>query len=126
MRISEVMSTDVCVVAPDTTLREAAGLMASHDVGSLPVGEGDRLVGFLTDRDIVLRAVASGHGPEATGRQAMSPDVKYCFEDDDIDDVARKMTDLNMRRLVVYDANRELSGIVSLHDIVAEQQRHSP
>ena len=94
MRISEVMSTDVCVVAPDTTLREAAGLMASHDVGSLPVGEGDRLVGFLTDRDIVLRAVASGHGPEATVRQAMSPDVKYCFEDDDIDDVAANMAQL--------------------------------
>lgn len=114
MRISEVMSTDVCVVAPDTTLREAACLMASHDVGSLPVGEGDRLVGFLTDRDIVLRAVASGHGPEATVRQAMSPDVKYCFEDDDIDDVAANMAALEMRRLPVVDRDKRLVGIVSL------------
>jgi CBS domain-containing protein len=114
MRISEVMSADVCVVAPDTTLREAARLMATRDVGSLPVGEGDRLVGFLTDRDIVLRAVAGGRGPDATVREVMSPEVKYCFDDEDIDHVAGNMAMLEMRRLPVVDRDKRLVGIVSL------------
>jgi len=114
MRISEVMSTDVCVVAPDTSLRDAARMMAERDVGSLPVGAGDRLVGFLTDRDIVLRAVAGGHGPDTLVREVMSSNVKYCYDDEDIDNVAENMAMLEMRRLPVVDRDKRLVGIVSL------------
>ncbi|WP_372016563.1 CBS domain-containing protein [Pseudoxanthomonas sp. 10H] len=114
MRISEVMSGDVCVISPDDTLGRAAGVMAKHDIGSLPVGENDRLVGFLTDRDIVVRALAKGLGADATVRQVMSPDVKYCYADDDIDEVAANMADLELRRLPVVDRDKRLVGIVSL------------
>ena len=114
MRISEVMSRDVCVIAPGDTLVRAAGVMAKHDIGSLPVGENDRLVGFITDRDIVVRALAQGMGAEATVREVMSPEVKYCYVDDDIDDVAANMADLELRRLPVVDRDKRLVGIVSL------------
>ena len=115
MRISEVMSTDVCVIAPDDTLARAASLMERHDIGSLPVGENDRLVGFLTDRDIVIRAVARGMAADTRVRDVMSPDVKYCFDDEDIDQVAANMADLEMRRLPVVERDhKRLVGIVSL------------
>ena len=84
MNVSEVMTPAPRTIGADESVLEAARMLADGDFGSLPVHKNDRLVGMLTDRDIVLRAVASGHGPEATVRQAMSPDVKYCFEDDDI------------------------------------------
>lgn len=114
MRISEVMSTDVCVIAPDDTLAYAAAVMDRHDIGSLPVGENDRLVGFITDRDIVIRAVARGMAADTRVRDVMSPEVKYCFDDDDIDQVAANMADLEMRRLPVVDRSKRLVGIVSL------------
>lgn len=114
MKISQMMSDDVCVVAPDDTLRRAAALMAQKDIGSLPVGEGDRLVGFLTDRDIVVRAVADGLGPDAPVRQVMSADVKYCFDDEDIEAVAQNMADLAVRRLPVVNRDKRLVGMVSL------------
>ncbi|HET6397734.1 MAG TPA: CBS domain-containing protein [Pseudoxanthomonas sp.] len=114
MKISEVMSTDVCVVHPENALREAARLMAERDVGSLPVGENDRLVGMLTDRDIAVRAVADGLGPDTPVREVMSPDVKYCYEDEDIDHVAANMAGLELRRLPVVDRDKRLVGIVSL------------
>lgn len=114
MRISEVMSTDVCVIAPDDTLAYAASVMDRHDIGSLPVGENDRLVGFITDRDIVIRAVARGMAADTRVRDVMSPEVKYCFDDDDIDQVAANMADLEMRRLPVVDRSKRLVGIVSL------------
>lgn len=114
MKVSRMMSDDVCVVAPGDTLRSAAIMMAEKDVGSLPVGAGDRLVGFLTDRDIVVRAIASGLGPDVVVRLVMSTDVKYCFEDEDIDHVARNMAGLEVRRLPVVDRERRLVGMVSL------------
>jgi len=114
MKVSQMMSDDVCVVAPGDSLQNAAILMMDKDVGSLPVGEGDRLIGFITDRDIVVRAIANGLGPEVTVRQVMSTDVKYCFEDEDIDHVARNMADLEVRRLPVVDGDKRLVGMVSL------------
>jgi len=114
MKVSEMMSGSVCIARPQDTLAHAAGLMSRHDVGSLPVGDGDRLVGFLTDRDIVVRAVAGGLGPEATVREVMSTEVKYCFEDEDIDHVARNMAQQQIRRLPVVDRDKRLVGIVSL------------
>lgn len=114
MKVNEMMSGDVCIARPQDTLAHAAGLMAKHDVGSLPVGDGDRLVGFLTDRDIVVRAVAGGLGPDTPVREVMSTEVKYCFEDEDIDHVARNMAQQQVRRLPVVDRDKRLVGIVSL------------
>lgn len=109
-----MMSGDVRIARPQDTIAQAAGLMARHDVGSLPVGDGDRLVGFLTDRDIVVRAVAGGLGPDTPVREVMSTEVKYCFDDEDIDDVARNMAQQQVRRLPVLDRDKRLVGIVSL------------
>lgn len=114
MRINEMMSTDVCVIAPGDTLGRAAGVMAKHDIGSLPVGENDRLVGFITDRDIVTRALAQGLGADALVRDVMSPDVKYCYEDEEVDQVADNMAGLQLRRLPVVNREKRLVGIVSL------------
>ena len=114
MKVSDMMSGDVCVVAPGDTLRQAATLMAERDVGSLPVGEDDRLVGFLTDRDIAVRALAQGLGSEARVREVMSTEVRYCFDDDDVDEVALNMADLEVRRLPVINRDKRLVGIVSL------------
>ena len=91
MRVAEAMTRDVRVARPDQSIQEAARMMADVDAGILPVGEGDRLVGMITDRDIAIRAVAEGKGPQTPIRDVMSPEVKYCFEDDDTDEVARNM-----------------------------------
>lgn len=114
MKVSEMMTPDVRVVAPGDSLRDAARMMMQLDIGSVPVGENDRLVGFVTDRDIAVRAVAEGKDPMTAVREVMSQDVKYCFENDDVDAVSRNMADLRIRRLPVVDANKRLVGIVSL------------
>ncbi|MDB5361193.1 MAG: inosine-5-monophosphate dehydrogenase [Rhodospirillales bacterium] len=117
MIVSECMSRDVRVCSPDDTIRQAAAAMRGIDAGLLPVGENDRLVGMITDRDIALRAVADGKGNDTPIRDVMTLDVQYCFEDDDLDDAALKMSDLQVRRLPVLDRDKRLVGIVSLGDI---------
>ena len=118
MQIREIMTPDVEVIRPDDTLRTAAKMMADYDVGALPIGENDRLVGMITDRDITVRGVAQGRDPEKTTvREAMSGRVLYCFEDDDIAEVARKMGDWQVRRLPVLNREKRLVGIVSLGDL---------
>src|SRR3954452_18560761 len=117
MKVSEVMTRQVEVAAPDDTLQKAAGRMAELDTGVLPVGEGDRLVGMLTDRDIAVRAVAQGKGPDARVRDAMTPAVKYCFEDEDLNDVVHTMAEQKVRRLPVMSREKRLVGIVSLGDV---------
>jgi len=118
MKIREVMTRAVESVRPDQTLQEAAAKMKSLDVGPMPVTEGDRLVGMLTDRDIVVRAVADGRDARTTKvRDAMTSDVVCCKEDDDVEDAATKMKDRQIRRIVVVDAQQRLAGIVSLADI---------
>jgi CBS domain-containing protein len=117
MKISEVMSTDVQIARPDQTIREAARIMADIDAGVLPVGENDRLVGMITDRDIAVRAVAAGLGPDTPVRKVMSSEVLYCAEDEDIEDVAHNMSDVKVRRLPVINKSKRLVGIVSLGDI---------
>ena len=114
MKISEVMCTDVLVIAPDDTLGRAAGVMRKHDVGSLPVGENDRLVGFITDRDITLRGIGAGMGPEASVREVMTGKVHYCFDDETVDEVAEKMASMELRRMPVLNRDKRLVGIVSL------------
>ena len=121
MKIKDVMTRAVETVRPDQTLQEAAAKMKSLDVGPMPVTEGDRLVGMLTDRDIVIRAVAEGKDSRtAKVREAMTSDVVCCKEDDDVSAAATKMKDRQIRRIVVVDAQQRVAGIVSLGDIAVD------
>jgi CBS domain-containing protein len=119
MKISEFMTRDVELANPDMSLRDAARLMARCDAGALPVGENDRLVGMLTDRDIAIRAVAEGKGPDAKVRDAMSKDVRWCFDDDDAEEALQMMGDEQIRRLPVLSHEKRLVGIVSIGDLSA-------
>jgi len=118
MQIREAMTPDVRTVTAGSTLRDAAKLMITIDAGVLPVSDGDRLIGMVTDRDIAVRGVALGKGPDATVGEVMSQEVKYCFEDEDIEDVCENLADLQLRRLPVLNRDKRLVGIVSLADIV--------
>jgi CBS domain-containing protein len=120
MKISSVMSRDVQVCAPDASLRDAAALMKQIDTGVLPVAEKDRLVGMITDRDIAIRGIADGKGPDAKVGDAMSREVKYCFEDEDVAHVAKNMAELQVRRLPVMNREKRLVGIVSLSDLATQ------
>ena len=120
MKVRDIMSRDVEVARPDETLREVAQKMADCDIGSLPVCDGRKIQGMITDRDIAIRAVAQGRGPDTTAASVMSAGVEYCFEDDDLDEVCAKMSDRQIRRIPVVDADRNLVGIVSLGDIAVE------
>ena len=124
MRISEVMTRDVRIAAPTDSIQHAARIMAADDFGSLPVGEGDRLVGMLSDRDIAVRAVAQGLSPsDCTVRDVMSGDVKYVFEDETIEEAARIMGELQVRRLPVLNRDKRLVGIVSLGDLAVSKAK---
>lgn len=120
MRVRECMTRDVMIADPQETIREAARMMADCDAGLLPVGENDRLVGVITDRDIAVRGVAEGKGPDARIRDVMSAEVRYCYEEDNVDDVLQNMGDLQVRRLPVLNRNKRLVGIVSLSDLAAK------
>ena len=117
MRVSEAMTRDVRVATPGQSIRDAAKTMAEIDAGVLPVGENDRLIGMITDRDIAIRAVAADKGPQTPIRDIMSKEVLYCFEDDDVDDVVQNMADIKVRRLPVLNHEKRLVGILSLGDI---------
>jgi CBS domain-containing protein len=123
MRVSEAMSRDVRVCTPGSTIRDCAKVMAEIDAGAIPVGENDRLIGMITDRDIAVRAVAAGKGPDTPVREVMSQDVKYCFEDEDVDHVAKNMGDIQVRRLPVVSRDKRLVGIISLGDLALKQQK---
>jgi CBS domain-containing protein len=124
MKVREIMTPDVVIASPDDTLQHAAELMADIDAGVLPIGENDRLVGMLTDRDITVRAVAAGKSPsECKVRDVMSPDIKYIYEDESLEDAARNMSELQVRRLPVLNRDKRLVGIVSLGDLVLNKQR---
>src|SRR3569833_3617460 len=114
MKVSDVMTRDVQTVRPDQTAREAASFMLRADAGSIPVLEGDRLVGMITDRDIAVRGVAEGHGPDTPVRELMTNDMITAREDDDVDDVAARMSEAQVRRLPVIDDQEQLCGIDSL------------
>jgi len=117
MLIREAMTQDVQIARPDQSIRDAAQVMARIDAGALPVGENDRLVGMITDRDIAVRAVAEGRGPDTPVRDIMSLDICYCFDDQELDEVAASMADVKVRRLPVVNRDKRLVGIVSLGDI---------
>jgi CBS domain-containing protein len=117
MRIQEAMTRQVHIANPNQSICDAACLMAAVDAGALPVGDGDRLVGMITDRDIAIRAVAQGKGPDTPVRDIMSPEICYCFEDQRVDEVAANMADVKLRRLPVLNREKRLVGIISLGDI---------
>ena len=118
--VSEVMTPKVKIAAPDQTIQQVAGMMADIDAGIIPVSEQDRLVGMITDRDIAVRAVALGLPPETKVRQVMTKEIKYCFDDDNLDEVARNMADIKVRRLPVVNKDKRLVGILSLGDMAIE------
>ncbi len=117
MKVSQAMTRDVRVANPDQTIRDVARTMAELDTGVMPVGENDRLVGMITDRDIAIRGVAEGKSPDAPVREVMTPEVRYCFEDEDVTDVARTMSEQQVRRLPVLNRDKRLVGIISLGDV---------
>lgn len=117
MRVNEVMSRDVQVARPQDSIQSAARRMAEIDVGSLPVCDGERLQGMITDRDIVVRAVCEGRGYDTPLIEVMTSKVEYCFEDDDLGDAADKMAEAQIRRLPVLNRDHRLVGILSLGDI---------
>jgi CBS domain-containing protein len=117
MKIGNIMSRDVQFIGPDTTLRDAASIMKKIDAGALPVAEQNKLVGMLTDRDIAVRGIAEGKGPDSKVRDAMTHEIKYCFEDEDVSHVAENMGEQQIRRLPVMSRDKRLVGIVSLSDI---------
>ena len=122
MQIREVMTSDVRLVDLGTTLKDAAQMMREGDFGLLPIGENDRLVGTITDRDISIRAVASGKDPNSTTvRDAMSQGIFYCFEDQSVDEVAAMMGDNQVRRMPVLNRDKRLVGIVALGDLATER-----
>jgi len=124
MKISEILTPNPQCVSPQTSLTAAAGMMKSLDVGILPICENDRLIGTVTDRDITIRGVASGANPQtATVREVMTPDIIYCFDDEDVEDAAELMEQKQVRRLPVLTRNKRLVGILSLGDLAVRTQR---
>jgi CBS domain-containing protein len=119
MQVKEVMTRYVECTHPDASLQEAAQKMQALDVGPLPVcGDNDQLLGIITDRDITVRAVAEGHDPKSVRvQEAMTPDIAYCMEDQDVTEAARIMKEKQIRRLVVLNRDKRLVGIVSLGDL---------
>jgi IMP dehydrogenase len=118
MLVSDLMTRKVCIANPDQSLQQVAQIMAEENVGCLPVGENDHLVGMITDRDIAVRGVAQAKSPDTTKvRDIMSHDVKYCYDDDEISNVAENMGDIQLHRLPVVNKYKRLVGIVAVADI---------
>jgi CBS domain-containing protein len=122
MKVNEAMTSDVILVNPDQTIREAAQMMIEIDAGVLPVAENDHLVGMITDRDIAVRAVATGKSPNTKVREIMSGEVLYCFDDEDLTHVSRNMSDMKVRRLPVVNRDKRLVGVISIGDLALNEQ----
>jgi CBS domain-containing protein len=120
MKVSEVMTREVETIRPDQTAQDAARFMLNADAGSIPVAEGGRLIGMITDRDIAVRGIAKGYGPDTPVRELMTDDLVVVRIDDDIEEAAEKMSGAQVRRLPVIDHEERLCGILSLGDIARE------
>jgi CBS domain-containing protein len=126
MKLSDLMNRDVHTISGHESLRQAARCMREHDIGVLPVCTGDRIAGMLTDRDIVVRGLAGGGDPDkARVSDAMTRDVAWCYEDEEIEEAAQKMSDRQIQRLAIVDRSEKLVGILSLGD-VARARESSP
>jgi CBS domain-containing protein len=126
MQVKDAMTTNVELASPNQTIRQAALLMGKNDCGVLPVADKDSLVGMITDRDIAIRAIAAGKGPKTPVREIMTPDVLYCFEDQDLEEVARNISDIKVRRLPVMNRDKRLVGILSLGDMSLKSGSSDP
>jgi CBS domain-containing protein len=124
-QLRDVMTSAIKTVAPDATAQEAANFMLSAETGSIPVCEDNRVVGMITDRDIAVRGVAEGTGPDCTVRDLMSSDVICARDTDDVLAVAQRMSDAQVRRLPVVDADERIVGMVSLGDLSREAQSNA-
>jgi CBS domain-containing protein len=121
MKLKDVMTTQVEVVRPDASVQEAAEKMRTLDVGALPVCDGQRLAGMITDRDITIRATAQGRDPKSTAvRDILSSELVHAFEDQDLEEAEQLMQEKQIRRLPVLSRDKQLVGIVALADVVAE------
>lgn len=125
MKVSEVMTNDVRTVTPDQSVREAASFMLRADAGSIPVCEGDKVIGMITDRDIAVRGIAEGRGPDTLVRDLMTDHIICAHADDNVDDIAQRMSKEQVRRLPVLDTEQRLVGIVSLGDLARETRGES-
>jgi CBS domain-containing protein len=122
MKIKEVMNSEVVVISPDSSITDAAKAMKDKDVGSLPVCDGNQLVGMVTDRDMVIRGLAEGPGGASTKvSDVMTSPIVYCFDDQDAEEIARTMEVKGIRRLVVITREKKLAGIISLDDLARNQ-----
>jgi len=121
MQIREIMTEDVKVIQPETSVKDAAAIMKDLDVGVLPVTNGRELAGILTDRDIVIRSTAEGRHPEEVkAGDIISKDVAMCHDNDTVETAAERMRENKIRRLPVVDRDNQLVGIVSLGDVAVE------
>jgi len=126
MRIREIMTANVECVSPDTGITELANKMKVLDVGFLAICENDRLAGTVTDRDIVIRGIAGGCDLNTCkAHDIMTPEVFWCYEDDDVKDVARKMRDKEVRRMLILNQRKRLVGVVSIGDISKVEEKES-
>jgi len=117
MQIKDVMTPQCEWIAPDASLEEAAKIMQDKDIGFIPVGENDKLIGAVTDRDIVTRAVAKGANGSTQVRDVMTSQIKYCYDDQAVDSICQNMSDIKVRRLPVVNRDKRLVGVVSLGDV---------
>ena len=125
-KLTDLMSRDVKVISPETSIRDAANEMREGDFGMLPVGENDRMIGAITDRDIAIRAIAAGKDGSTKVREVMSEGIYWVYEDQSIDDAAKMMSERQVRRLPVVDRNKRLVGIVALGDFAVESSEIRP
>lgn len=124
MKVKDAMHRGVEWVSPETSLAEVARLMRQHDIGAVPVGEDDRLIGMITDRDIVCRGLAGEKDPrKLTARDVMTKGIVFCRSEEDLDEATRTMEDRQIRRLPVIDSNKRMVGILSLGDISSTGQK---
>jgi CBS domain-containing protein len=120
--VQEVMTRPAEIIDPNTTIRDVARKMRADNIGALPVGENDRLIGMVTDRDIVVRAVAEERAPgNTTVREVMSERVYFCLEDDDLEKAAKVMARHQVRRLPVLNRDKRLVGVVALADLARNE-----
>jgi CBS domain-containing protein len=124
MQLRAIMTPEVEVIPPEATLQQAAAKMRRLNIGPLPVCDGDRLIGMLTDRDITVRAVAEGCDPTTTTvREAMTPDLAYCFDDQEVQDAVQLMERYQIRRLPILTRDKRLVGMVSLGDLAVSSSK---
>ena len=125
-KLKDLMSRDVKVISPDMSIRDAAKQMRDGDFGMLPVGENDRMIGTISDRDIAIRAVAEGKGADTKVRDVMSDGIAWAYEDDSVEEAVKIMSERQVRRLPVVDRDKRLVGIVALGDFAVQSSEIRP